>query len=292
MKKGILHFKDSNTYLKYLDKLSKGEEVNFGNFESYATVKSNLQKEMESEKFRNQSKKEFQNWLEKNSKFIQFEDESIRFVNENYTEAQMINKEYIVYIGKILHKFTNAQQVIVLDGTTTRLEEEQSNFVKIHDRINTTSKNQKVALNCTIVSNKKMTNGNRRSRLYVTPSTSYFPSSGGLYNYAFQSVANTISERNWLIGGWLTDQTDQIFNPNYTMKILNFNAPSGYPPKTLNFSHVNGTYSSSSYSIASGILTETNVIYGGCGFVMEFPSSGSHKLLSHNVTNSVDCVAP
>jgi hypothetical protein len=125
LKDGVLHFKNVASFIKLKDSfidLQMSERAEFAKKQGF---QSRLSVTFEAlEKVRNsKSKEEYENLIASNIDFIAYDEKSQLAVSRisDDCSASILNKDGLVYIGKILYKFTDGAEYIVFDGNKNRL---------------------------------------------------------------------------------------------------------------------------------------------------------------------------
>lgn len=189
VRQGVLHFRDLDTYLKVrneLRKLSTPDRIKktgVGNFISllslYQEFIDKTNKNESTESYRDivvQVKKENSN------------ESKLELLNTDLTVAALINRDGLVYIGKILYQFTDKYEEYVLDGDQSKLGTTNQLVQKLESEITPDNRQARliVADFCRQSWTQKVsTDYQRRVALDVKmKATSYVTGSfpGGVYN--------------------------------------------------------------------------------------------------------------
>jgi hypothetical protein len=127
LRAGILHFKNQESYLKVKNSFVKSnmdERIKFAEklgFESLLSVTQKAIDDINDSK----TKEEFELLSVKYQDFVNNDNGIISSKVTDGYEAALTNKEGIVFIGKMIYKFTPNLEYIIFDGDKTKL-----NFVK------------------------------------------------------------------------------------------------------------------------------------------------------------------
>lgn len=118
VKRGILHFKDLDTYLKVrnsLRKLSISDRIQKTNLSGFTSLLSLYQEYID--KFeKDQDIESYRDIIGKVSN-----DKKQQFLNSDFVVSALVNRAGLVYIGKILYQFSDKQQEIIIDGDISKL---------------------------------------------------------------------------------------------------------------------------------------------------------------------------
>ena len=125
LKEGVLHFKNVASFIKLRDSfinLKMSDRAEFADKQGFESRLSLTFKALE--KVRNaKSKEEYDNLIVSNIDFIAYDKESELAVSRISDDcaASILNKDGLVYIGKILYKFADGAEYIVFDGDKSKL---------------------------------------------------------------------------------------------------------------------------------------------------------------------------
>jgi hypothetical protein len=125
LRNGVLHFKNFETFKKVRDSfinLHMPERAAFAEkqgFESRISVTYDVLEQLRETK----SKEDYDNLIKSYSDIIAFDEISQSVISRISDDciASILNKDGLVFIGKILYKFTDGLEFIVFDGDKSRL---------------------------------------------------------------------------------------------------------------------------------------------------------------------------
>lgn len=149
VRNGVIHFKDLDTYLKtksLLKQLSASERIKKVKISGFTSLLESYQKyfeEVEKDSLHLKSgalSKEYQDIVS-----IVDKDGKQEFLNSELVESALLNRNGLVYIGKILYRFTDKRQDIVADGDPSKLGSNDQMVMSISDPIIPLSRQARVA---------------------------------------------------------------------------------------------------------------------------------------------------
>jgi hypothetical protein len=125
LREGILHFKNVATYIKlrdsFIDK-NMSERAAFAEKNGFESRLSVTFKALE--KIRNtKSKEEYKSLIAQNIDFVAYDEVTQLAVSRigDDCAASILNKDGLVYMGKVLYKFANGKEYIIFDGDMNKL---------------------------------------------------------------------------------------------------------------------------------------------------------------------------
>jgi hypothetical protein len=214
---GILHFKDSKAFNTYYDKLAKLPISEREGYFSQYGLKSLLDTYREFHNNLNNTKNqiEYNTVTSKYSKIVQVDknDKIFNFTNDNLVEASFLNAQGLVFIGKMVFKFENSFETIVLDGDISKIDNKPSKTVIKFNRV---VKN-KLRPNSSCISNTKTTYGNdRRNILSFNPSIIIIPTASSIELVTVRGYAIGRPYKRNIFGSWVSYNTNNELRSSWT----------------------------------------------------------------------------
>lgn len=243
VREGILHFRDSKAFDEVSEKMKsmKGEErQRFWKevaFSSYADEFTNLSEKLADSK----SKPEYDEILSQNQDIIEMQmDGAVRPKAGDKLMNHFINRQELVYIGKMLYQFGKTQQKIAFDGSLSTIKQTQKS--KSLDILSTKPVTLKNARLCTYFFKQKEEGGDRRAGVWTDVYSSWIAASnsGGItfYNVRWNiRVKGYPEKKSW--GSWNNYRTDNNLIAGFYFNVtsLNFGGSSGAKAIVCNLSN-------------------------------------------------------
>lgn len=171
---GILHFKDTKAFdrvfteMKDLDGKQRSTFWQDVQFKSYADQFADLREGLSNAK----SKSEYDQLMAQNKDIVSVEgDGQIRPKSGDKLINHLINRQELVYIGKILYQFGKDNQKIAYDGNIATIKQQQNS--KSLQIFETRPRSPKNARTCFQFYTQKEEGGNRRATAYTEISNGY-----------------------------------------------------------------------------------------------------------------------
>ncbi|RRB06312.1 hypothetical protein [Larkinella rosea] len=222
VRNGILHFKDVNSYHStedYLEKLSTEQRVIFSRqigFTSLLDVDNRANALFEQAK----NQDEFVKLLRDYQDLYQLENEMVK-PNFNLQHASVLNRQGMVYIGKVLYRFTKDEEIIVFDGDINKaLQANTNKYVKKVSLSGNSNPNGRPMASCSRFYHENASSDRKGTcettfkwELELLEGTGYSP--GDVWYV--QQVIYTVGlpyKKNWL-GSWVRYSTGNTLDTRY-----------------------------------------------------------------------------
>jgi hypothetical protein len=293
VREGTLHFRDGDAFLKAHQALSKMKQVERIKFAETAGFKSLLASQSEFTKAREaaeaaNNEEAYRDALTQYADIISWEkDQTLVFNVRSPLLASYLDRTGVLYIGKALYKFSDLDEVIVLDGDRAKLNNPESDVVK---RIaHTTSKAGARTTTCQYIDNKIVAGtscNDRRSRLSVITQSNVYLAGNGKYVTILTPYALAYPYKKNFWGSWVHYTTDNRMYSHWT-----YTAYCTEPGNVVQNTYANYVDSNNWDSIEywGDVITFSNVTNPGTVFsFFEFPTdNGWHDMIC--VNNAMSC---
>lgn len=225
---GVLHFKDSKTFDKVFDQMKaldgKQRQAFWKDvqFKSYADLFLDLRESLSNA----ESKSEYDQLMVQNKDIVSVEgDEQVRPRAGDKLMNHFINRQELVYIGKILYQFGKENQKIAYDGNIVTIKQQQnSKSLQIFD---TQLKSPKNARTCSRFDTQREEGGDRRARAYTSVAINWVPQgsfNGEEYFTLKWNIRVTgYPEKKNVWGNWVNYRTDNWLRANINFEVRNYN---------------------------------------------------------------------
>lgn len=270
---GILHFRDVPSYFQVKDRLQKlppAERVAYTRKVGF-TSQLDLVHQLASQLEQAPSQEVFNQILQPASDLFTLEDNEIRPLFA-YQHAHLLNRQGIVYIGKVLYRFTSDVEIVVTDGDIEKARQAinrnyKNQSVRKFFINGNMSVNGRVASSCQSFYDILTNPSNRRGKVetkfqwiaYLMEGDPQAPTPGDVwYGRQYIYTKGTPYKKNF-IGNWITYSTWNNLSTAYSFDFTSSVTNNG---QTVS-SSVNYTYTNNWDSIDHDyILNESYEVYG------------------------------
>ncbi|MFN4145181.1 MAG: hypothetical protein ACK4GN_05100 [Runella sp.] len=235
---GILHFKNLDSFKKVwnnLELLKSEERVKYWHTHQFKNVSFEFFEMMKKLGEAN-TKSQFDSLISTNKDIVRvdFQNNVVpvfggQFINE------FLNRDGLVYIGKLLYQFRANDQKIAFDGQLATIQGEKStDKLLIIQNANSNSKNAKTMWECTYFYTQKEEGGNRRATVSTQTSSAHFwigtnQNGQDVYLLRWGVRVKGYPEKKNIFGTWVNYHTYNYLKAAFNFKIHHFYIASGYP---------------------------------------------------------------
>ncbi len=228
VKNGVMHFRDLKSFdetvakFKTLSDTEKALFVNDGGFSSYSNEFTKILVKLNNA----QDKSEYEKIVSQNKDILEVnQDGMLRPRIGDRSMNDFVNREGIIYIGKVLYMFGKTEQRIAFDGEVTTLKNAEESKQLMILKLPTNVKN---ARNCFGFYAQREQNGNRRATASTGVATeSYFNGySGGGPTYIVQFKLRVLGypEKKNFWGNYNNYDTDNDLTAAFTFGVFPLNS--------------------------------------------------------------------
>lgn len=305
---GILHFRDSDAFTKTqkaLSKMTRDERLKFSQalgFNSLLSYYDDFEKASTAATDQASYKKALTQYAD----IVTLSDgQTPVFVLQSPYLSSLVDRARLLYIGKILYRFENHDQTMVLDGDIAKLNEPESASVKhLHHEVGSANARKQNTI-CRYFNNKEAVSGSWKSVLTVNVQTTASLKESGQYQVTLEpyAIGNSYTYNNRSSSWQVALASQRMFaHWKYSAYSTEFSTGTNTPgapdfPYDVYANVVTGSINSFVYDYHGSFITFSNLNNPGSVYdTFDFPTdSGWHEMTyssfgqSNTFQNSMSC---